>query len=455
VVLLNLLIKPFWLLLENIVQNDIGHEQYGVYSALISLSILFISLADFGVNYYITHRGSSNPGELKALFSTVFTFKALLLIFYPLLLTGVGVLLNYSGEELYYLALLTFLQALIQFVYFFRANFQASQHFAIDSFVSVLDKVLLIIIVLIIMFYGITLHNFIIGRLITAVITFGIVYMLVLKIYGWIKPSLDFRAIKQVIIFSWPFALMATLYSVNEKIDQVMIERIYSAKEAGLYAGAYRWLDAFMMYLWTIMPIFFAKFAFYINNKEETNKLFNSGLIICALPFIFLFPFIIFYGDKFFILFSNSDVSEINTMSLTLKILMIPALFSGFFSMFGTLVNSTGFVKPMSVGIALSILINVGLNFIFIPRYGAIAAAINTGISSLLLSIASVVLVYRKKIIDINYGIIFRLLIILSLTYLVFFLLSYLSLQWIAVSVFAAMAMVASAFFLGLKKYIF
>jgi O-antigen/teichoic acid export membrane protein len=454
-VLLNLLIKPFWLLLENIVQNDIGHEQYGIYSALAALSILFISLADFGVNYYITQRGSSNPEELKMLFSNVFTFKVILLIVYPVIVTLVGASLNYSGDELYFLALLSFIQALLQFIYFFRAIFQASQHFVIDSFLSVLDKVLLIIIVLVIIYYGITLHNFILGRLITVIITFGIVYLAILKVYGWIKPSLDFASIKQVVIFSWPFALMAALYSVNERIDQVMVERIYGAKEAGLYAAAYRWLDAFMMYLWTIMPMFFAKFAFYMNDKEESNKMFNSGLIICSLPFIFLFSFIFFYGEKFFILFSNSDITEINVMSVTLKILMVSALFNGFFSLFGTLVNSTGYVKPMSIAIGLSILLNVVLNFIFIPYYGAIAAAINTGVSTVLLSIVSVLLVRRESIIEINYGIFFRLLIILALTFISFLLLSFFSLEWIVVSVLSGIAMVVSSWLLGLRKHVF
>jgi O-antigen/teichoic acid export membrane protein len=453
--LLNLLIKPFWLLLENIVQNDIGHEQYGTYSALLSLSVLFISLADFGVNYYITQRGSSRPEELNLLFSNVFTFKALLLIVYPLILMAIGFLLNYSPGELYFLALLSFIQALLQFIYFFRAIFQASQHFVIDSFVSVLDKILLIIIVLILISYGVTIHNFVIGRLITVVFTFGLVYLMTIKIYGWIRPSLDFHAIKQVVIFSWPFALMAALYSINERIDQVMVERIYGAKEAGLYAAAYRWLDAFMMFLWTIMPMFFAKFAFYINNKEETNKLFHSGLIICALPFIFLFSFTLFYGNKFFILFSNSDTSEIYTMSITLQILMVSALFNGFFSMFSTLINSTGFVKPMSVAVGISILINVVLNFIFIPHYGAIAAAVNTGISTVLLCVVAVLMVRSNKIIDINYGIILRLFILLILTYLAFFLLSYFSFQWITVSVFALFVMITSSFFFGFKKYVF
>jgi O-antigen/teichoic acid export membrane protein len=454
VILLNLLIKPIWLLLENIVQNDIGHEQYGTYSALLSLSFLFISFADFGINYYITQKGSSGQGELRVLFSHMLTFKLMLLIAYPMLLTGVGLLLNYSARELYFLALLSFTQALLQFVYFFRANFQASQHFVIDSFISVLDKVLLIIIVLVIMSYGLTLHNFINGRLITVLLTFCIVYLLILKTYGWVEPSLDFTAIKRILILSWPFALMTALYSVNEKIDQVMLERIYGPKEAGLYAGAYRWLDAFMMYLWTIMPIFFAKFAFNINNKDESNKLFNSGLIICALPFIFLFSFIIFYGDKFFILFSNSDMQEIAVMSTTLKILIVSALLNGFFSMFSTLINSTGFVKPMSMAVVISILLNVALNFIFIPKYGAIAAAVNTCVSTAFLSVVAVWMVKAKEMVEVSYGIIIRLLIILGLTFLTFFGFSYLSVQWISASVCAAIVMVTAGFLLGLKKYI-
>ncbi|MFL5728935.1 MAG: oligosaccharide flippase family protein [Cytophagaceae bacterium] len=454
VILLNLLIKPLWLLLENMVQNDIGHDQYGVFSALFSLSFLFVSLSDLGINYYITQRLSIEPGELKSLFSNVFSFKIFLVIVYPVIIGCAGWLLRYSATELYFLVLLSFTQALLQFVYFFRANFQASQHFSIDSVISIIDKVLLIGIVLILMNYGLSLRNFILGRLLSVVLTFALAYACILHFYGWIKPSLNMKVMKQVILFSWPFALISVLYSINEKIDQVMIERIYGAKEAGLYAAAYRWLDAFLMYIWTVMPIFFAKFSFNLNNRDETQKLFNSGQIICSVPFIYLFCFIYFYGDKFFMFLSNSSMIEIGEMTVILKILVFSALLSGFFSLFSTLLNSTGFVKPMSIAVGISIIINMVLNFVFIPKYGAAAAAVATGVSSFFLSVVSIVLVMRQGRVTISRLLLVKLSLIFLLTWLCFYILNYMKIDWMAVSIYAGIGMIFFTLLFRLRKYL-
>ncbi len=44
------------------------------------------------------------------------------------------------------------------------------------------------------------------------------------------------------------FAFITLLYGLNERIDMVMLERLASPAEASYYAGAYRWVDAVMMY---------------------------------------------------------------------------------------------------------------------------------------------------------------------------------------------------------------
>ena len=48
VLLLNLLIKPFWLLgIEVGVQNAVGAEEYGFYFAIFNLAYIFISLYNY------------------------------------------------------------------------------------------------------------------------------------------------------------------------------------------------------------------------------------------------------------------------------------------------------------------------------------------------------------------------------------------------------------------------
>ena len=57
------------------------------------------------------------------------------------------------------------------------------------------------------------------------------------------------------------------------KWDQVMLERMAGDVPTGLYAAAYRWLDAFSMYLWIVLPMFFARFAFFPGDVERQGQL--------------------------------------------------------------------------------------------------------------------------------------------------------------------------------------
>lgn len=51
--LLNLLVKPLWIfVIDRNVQLTVGHEDYGLYGALVSISIIFNILLDLGITNY-------------------------------------------------------------------------------------------------------------------------------------------------------------------------------------------------------------------------------------------------------------------------------------------------------------------------------------------------------------------------------------------------------------------
>jgi O-antigen/teichoic acid export membrane protein len=412
-------------------------------------------LSDFGINDFITQNHSTSKEEQRNLFSNAFSFKLILLIVYPVFMMMVGWVLGYTRQDIYLLGILSFIQSLLQFISFFRANFQASQFFGVDSFASIADKIILIAVILILMKNKLSLEGFIYGRLIAITIAFFILYMVLLKFYGWIRPDFHPGWIKKIITYSWPFALIHMMYAINEKVDQVMIERMVGAEEAGLYAGAYRWLDAFMMYIWIIMPIFFAKFAFHKGDRLENEKIFQSGQIIVALPLIFVACFGFFYGDKLFFQFTNSSTEQLNIMTITLKILFASMLLHSFFSIYSTLMNSTGYVKTMSIVIVSSIVINVVLNLIFIPSYGAQAAALATVASTLFVSLSAFTLVMVKKSITVPFELLFKLFLVLMLTMACFYFLPLLKLDWYVVSLATGFFMLIACYFLGFKRYLF
>lgn len=390
--------KPVWVLVENLVQNDIGHEAYGTYASLFSLALVFSVLADWGINNYSTHKIASDNSQYNDVFNSLFFVRVIILLLYPVIMASVGYALQYTKNEIILLTLIALTQTFIYFLMFFRAKFQAFQHFKTDGFMSVIERVILIVLVLSLLNKGINLSLYIYARFIAVFIAVLISFSVVSKLYGWVKLKFSKKQIVATLKAAFPFTLMTLLYSFNERVDMVMLERMYSKHEAGLYAGAYRWYDALMMFVWLITPILFSKFAKVKGEHKEASKLFNQGFLIVSVPMLLITPFLFFDGKILFFLFSNSTDLEVFRMNRLFQVLIISFVFNAFFVVKGTFLTASGHVKKVNLIIVLGALVNVILNFIFIPKHGAFAAALSTGVSTGILGLGYYILVVLSRL---------------------------------------------------------
>jgi O-antigen/teichoic acid export membrane protein len=368
------------------VQDAIGHEDYGTFSALFALGFIFMALADLGVNQYATKTLAGQPERLRELLPDLFTIKLGLAVVYPVVLLGIGYLIGYRGQELLLLLVLCAVHVLMQLIGFFRSAFQAFQYLKLDAVASILDRAFILVILLVLLRAGIGLMSYTLAFLVSSGLTLLILYGASARLWGWMRPRLRSKEFSKLLKASLPFAVIMVLYSVNDKVDQVMLERIAGDYETGLYSAAYRWVDTFMMYLWTVLPIFFARFAANARDTSALERLLHFGQGIVALPMIFLCGTIFVHGEKLFWLLGNSTPWEIAQMTAMLKVLFVAVLINSFFGIYSTVLTSTGHESFVSRMIALSILINVVLNFVFIPSHGGVAASWNTVVSYIFLS---------------------------------------------------------------------
>ena len=145
---LNLLVKPFYLLgIDAEVQARVGTESYGLYFSLVNLSFLLNFLLDFGINNYNTRQVAHSGSVQRDRFSGILLLRSGLALVYMLILLSVGVLLGYQGYTIYLLFILGINQALSAFLLFFRSNLSGMHLFRQDSFMSVLDRILLILLI--------------------------------------------------------------------------------------------------------------------------------------------------------------------------------------------------------------------------------------------------------------------------------------------------------------------
>lgn len=144
--LLNLLIKPLAIFgIDAQVQNVVGLDEYGLYFSLLSLSLILNILMDLGINNYVIKTVANNQEEAKSQISSILLLRLILFLFYIGILFSSAFLLGYDSMAMKLLFFLGLNQLFIVFIAYFRGFFSGLQHYKLDSFFSVFDRIVLII----------------------------------------------------------------------------------------------------------------------------------------------------------------------------------------------------------------------------------------------------------------------------------------------------------------------
>lgn len=448
----NLLVKPFWIFgIDRVVQNKFGPEVYGTYFAVFNYSFLLSIILDFGINNFNNRAVSRNQRRLGEYVFNLLAVKTILAVIYfaITLISAFGA--GFNDQQITMLVFLAINQVLLSIILYFRSNIAALQLFKTDSIISVLDRLLVIIFCLALMYLPAFKSSFNIlwfiyaqtfGLLITAVIAFVVIIGKGnLRIVLW-KPKFA----GMILLKSFPFALLALLMGIYYRIDAVMIERMLpdGANEAGIYAASFRLLDAVNMFGYLFATLLLPMFANMIRKNEGTGNLvkFSSELM-------FAFAVIVAVDCYFF---RNEIMQSLyhNSTSYWSKIfgwLMMNFIPMSSIYIFGTLLTARGNLKILNVIAVGGVVVNVGLNLYMIPRYGAFGATVATLITQFAAAFAHIVVANRQfgfsyNLKDISRFIAFTLLCVATL-----FVMKVLNLPWILSFVIATAvcSMLASA----------
>lgn len=378
----NLLSKPAWLIADNLIQNQIGHKAYGLIGALLGLGQWATAIADWGLYALVTREMARSPDQYSSLSATTLTLKLWLSLIAFGLFTGLGWLIGYRQAPAFvWLLLLLLYQISLSYLQFFRAYFQGTQSFRIDALFSALEKALLLFF-LAVFWQSLTAQGYVGLLLLSGMLSAGIAGVWVRLRYGPFSWQERFEPLWTTFRQMTPFALMGYVSAINERINQILLERWIGAYENGLYWGAYRWLSAAMMYLWIVMPLFFARFARLGRQKSpELWRTFVWGHLVAALPLIGIAGVFLAEPRLFLFLFSRSTPTELSTMSAILQTMALPLTLNGLFIIYSTYLTAVGYewiaLKLMLIAVAANVLTCV----VVLPLWAGVGAAIALGVS--------------------------------------------------------------------------
>lgn len=414
-IVLNAIIKPLWIFgIDRSVQNAVGTIAYGTYFSLFNLSVVLSFLLDWGLTAFFNRQLASQKENFSEQAGNFLLVKIFFSALYIAVIAGIATFAHIERWDILWCVI--FIQVFTSMFLFFRSVITARQWFRTDAFLSVLDKSLMIVICGSLLYFPssfgkITINSFLIAQMTCTALAMIISFIVVLR-RGIVFSSFHIKALnKKLFLSALPFAIVVLLMSVHYRLDGFLLEQIHpnGAHEAGVYAAAYRLLDAANM-----IGVLLSSFLLPYIARQWSEQKNITDVVLNSRHFLIMFSIII-ASICFFLAQWIQNILYHYRSDEAVEVLKwcLPALIGySLVQIYGTVMSATGHIITFGFLVLAAVLINVVLNLLLIPDIGAKGSCYAALTSEWLCGIGC--LVYTKRKLNVNIH--FRSLIIYIFT---------------------------------------
>lgn len=290
------------------VARYLGPEMYGIIAFATAVYTLLVIIVSLGIDDIIMKdmlQHEERQGSIQG--SALFVKSAAAFLVYGIIF--IYFLINYSGEKLYSVLIITgavLFQPLSVFSCIFLINAQA-KYTSIARMISYTLSSLLKII-LIIFKAPVTYFAF------AVFIDYAVLYLTVILMYKYKKYTvsgwhIDISYIKYILKSAVPLFAAVLFYTFYQKVTVIIISSMYSDYASGIYSAAARLTEIWYLVPAVLMTAFYPAVVKAKQISEEVyNKRIKTLFYVTTVPFILmaffaalLSPFIIkiLYGEKY------------------------------------------------------------------------------------------------------------------------------------------------------------
>jgi len=377
-----------------LVARAIGVEDLGKYTFALSFTTIFAVFVDWGLTQGLITESAKVKGQIEKFLGTILTAKTIFSVFvYALIVLAIN-LMNYPPitRQLVYISGVIML--LDQVTLTFWGVFRGYRNLKYESISVVINQVLILVAGVIIIWLHLPLIYFLAPYILGS--TFSLFFSMIAcrKVFSIkIMQSCTWENFKIIFLLAWPFALIAIFSRVYGYLDTVMLSKMVGDKAVGWYSVAMKIPFAFQFIPAALAAAIFPAFSYqFVNDKTQLKYTYEKVmrfLIIIVLPIavgigVLAQPIIkFFYGNEYL------------PSVLSLQILMGSLFFVFVNFPLGSLLNGCNRQKTNTKLVGLTMILNVVLNLILIPKFSFIGASISFLVCQIVLYIISTIVAER------------------------------------------------------------
>jgi O-antigen/teichoic acid export membrane protein len=399
-----------WLVLERVLRNllalfvvawvarYLGPEQFGLMNYALSFVALFSALSIMGLNGITVRNIVSNPENKEEYLGTT-----LLLKFFGslsmLIISVIGIALiepDNTSVQLFVLivALGYIFKSFDTIDLWFQSQVQSKYSVFSRSIAFVIISILKIGLVITQAPLVAFVLMYALDNLLAALL---LIYLYHKKVtFSFFEWQVKYDVMKSLLKDSWPLILSGIAVMLYMKIDQVMIGNMLGDSQLGIYSAAVKLSEA-----WYFIPMIVSGSVFpaILNTRKKSRELYLERLqmlydsftlfsIIVAFITTFIAPFVvhIIYGVEYI------EAAAVLSIHIWAGVFVFLGVASSKYLV------AENLTKISFYRTSIGAITNLILNFLLIPEYGILGAAIATLISQMLSSYVLNALFKKSKI---------------------------------------------------------
>jgi polysaccharide transporter, PST family len=372
--------------------RKLGATEWGLFSYALAIMSIFNIFSDIGINSVLTKKASSSNDEKQNYISTSFFLKLILTIISSLALLSLVFFIKDDNTVKFLIPITTVLFFFDTLKNFGFALNQAFERMEVEAITKIISASILILLGFIFVKIKPTASYLLYSYVISSFIGLVIIYLNLRKYFKNLILNIKKDLLIPIWKEAWPIGVAGALGTVLASIDMVILGWFTTPDQIGFYSTAQKPVQALYIIPSIIGIAILPAFSRFAISDIEKMKKTTKKLI--KFSFLFTIPIVIgcfLLGDFAFNLIFGQ---EYQNSILIFKIMTLIIITGAPSSIISKAIFASGNQKKLIQFILISIIINIILCLLTIPRFGILGAAISVTVSQ---TIGNLFLIFKYR----------------------------------------------------------
>ena len=387
-----------------ILTRYLGREMYGNYMYVLTLVVVFGAFADWGTATIGVREASKEKKQRDKILINVFLLRLFLSLgasLFMLLTAFLVPLKDISPLDGLLVRQGIIIGSLILILFALKASFgiifqtRLEMHkFAIGDIIA---SFLIFLMSYLFVRFDFGLVPLISAVLLANLLAVSILGFLVKKVIS-LKLSWDFAFIKRFLKESLPMGTILLMFTIDNKIDTIMLGSIKGSASVGVYAVSCRIYDVLILmaaYLMNSLLPVLSRYADISKWREKIKIIYQKSFDILLMMGILAIVLVLIFSPLVIRLITQNRFVEFADSVLVLRILSLAVFLSYFNHLTGYTIVALGRQRLYLLVASSALIFNVLVNLVVIPRFSYYGAAVVTILTEALVLTITVVFIFR------------------------------------------------------------